>query len=317
MTGWTIADMPPQHGRLAVVTGATGGLGFETAIALAAAGAEVVLASRNDSKGAEALEKIRAAHPAAQVRFEQLDLASLRSVAACADRLLAADRGIDLLVNNAAVMALPRRRETGDGFEQQFGTNYLGHFALTARLLPALRRGTRTRVVNVSSLAAWQGRIDLDDLQSERGYRPMRVYGNTKLAMLLFTLELQRRSDAGGWGLLSAAAHPGWARTDIIANVPAETGLEQGFVRLAELAARVLAQSAAAGAQHTLFAATSPTACGGGYYGPSGLFFSGPPVATRLPPRAKNAAVAAGLWEASERLTGVAFAGQEVPLAAT
>ena len=158
MTGWTTADIPPQHGRLAVVTGATGGLGYETALALAQAGAETVLASRSDTKGLAALERIRAAHPGANVRFEKLDLASLRSVAACADRLLAANQGIDLLVNNAGVMAPPRRQETEDGFELQFGTNYLGHFALTARLLPLLRRAAKPRVVNVSSVAARAGR---------------------------------------------------------------------------------------------------------------------------------------------------------------
>ncbi len=309
MTGWTTADIPPQHGRLAVVTGATGGLGFETALALAGAGAEIVLASRNETKGAAALTKIRAAHPGAIVRFELLDLASLRSVATFADRLLAADRGIGLLVNNAAVMAPPQRQLTEDGFELQFATNYLGHFALTARLLPLLRRGPDARVVNLSSVASWQGKIAFDDLQSAHGYAPMRVYAHTKLEMLMFALELQRRSDAAGWGLTSLAAHPGWARTDIITNGPGGSGEVQGFWRLAELVAPLLGQSAAAGALPVLFAATSPDAQGGFYYGPSGMFLNGPPAPARLPPRAKDAAVAARLWATSEQLAGVVFGG--------
>ena len=199
--GWTRVDIPSQSGRLAVVTGATGGLGYEAALALAAAGAEVVLAGRNDSKGASALARLRAAHPGATVRFERLDLASLASVAAFAETLLAAGRGIDLLINNAGVMAPPERQVTADGFELQFATNYLGHFALTARLLPLLRRVAGARMVNVSSLAADLEAIDLDDLQSERCYVAFRTYGMTKLAMLMFALELQRRSDAAGWGI--------------------------------------------------------------------------------------------------------------------
>ena len=226
--GWTTADIPSQSGRLAVVTGATGGLGYETALALAAAGAEVVLAGRNDSKGANALARIRAAHPGATVRFERLDLASLASVAAFAETMLAAGRGIDLLVNNAGVMAPPERQLTVDGFELQFATNYLGHFALTARLLPLLRRVPGARVVNVSSLAANLDSIDLTDLQSQRSYVPFRTYGMTKLAMLMFALEFQRRSEAAGWGIDGMAAHPGYARTDIISNGPAVARLASG-----------------------------------------------------------------------------------------
>lgn len=308
MTGWSAADIPPQHGRRAVITGATGGLGFETALALAGSGAEVVLASRDAGKGAAALARIRAAHAGALVSFEPLDLASLRSVANCADRLLAAGRGIDILVNNAAVMAPPRREATEDGFERQFATNYLGHFALTARLLPLLRRAARARVVTLSSLASWQGALGADGMPAGRGYAPMRDYGHSKLAMLMFALELQRRSDAGGWGLTGIAVHPGWARTDIIANGPAEKGPVRGVWRLAERVGRVLGQTAAAGARPILFAATSPDARGGGYYGPSGPFFNGPPAPTRLPPQARDAASAAALWAASERLTGVTFA---------
>ena len=166
--GWSRIDIPSQSGRLAVVTGATGGRGYETALALAGAGAEVVLAGRNETRGANALERLRAAHPDANVRFEQLDLASLTSVAAFADQLLAAGRGVDLLVNNAGVMALPQRGESTDGFELQFATNYLGHFALTARLLPLLRRVNAARIVNVSSLAATVKTINLADRSRNR-----------------------------------------------------------------------------------------------------------------------------------------------------
>ena len=197
--GWTTVDIPSQSGRLAVVTGATGGLGYEAALALAAAGAEVVLAGRNDSKGANAVARLRAAHPGATVRFERLDLASLASVAAFAQTMLATGRGIDLLLNNAGIMAPPDRQLTVDGFELQFATNYLGHFALTARLLPLLRRVPGTRVVNVSSLAANLDSIDLTDLQSELTHVPFQTYGMTKLALLMFALELQRRSEAAGW----------------------------------------------------------------------------------------------------------------------
>lgn len=312
MTGWTTASIPPQRGRLAIVTGATGGLGYQTALALARAGAEVVLASRNDRKGADALARLGAAQPGAAVRFERLDLASLGSVAAFAERMRAAGRGIDLLVNNAAVMALPRRQQTADGFEVQFATNYLGHFALTARLLPLLRRGAGCRVVSLGSVAARRGAVVLDDLQAVRKYVPWQAYAATKLEMLLFALELQRRSDAHGWGLASIAAHPGFARTDIIANGPGEDRLVQTLWRLAQPVAGLFSQSAADGALPILFAATSPDARGGGYYGPSRLSeLKGPPAPARLPAAARDAAVAARLWEASERLCGVAFDGRE------
>ncbi len=309
MTGWTTADIPSQSGRLAVVTGATGGIGFETACALAAAGAEVVLAGRNDSKGADALARLRAAHPGAAARFARLDLASLTSVAAFAETLRAAGRGIDLLVNNAGVMAPPARQLTADGFELQFATNYLGHFALTARLLPLLRRVAGARVVTLSSMAAHVGLIDLANLQSERAYRPFHAYSMTKLAMLMLALEFQRRSVAAGWGVDGMAAHPGWARTDIISNGPASSGLRAALWRIAKRFLLPLSPPAGPAALPVLFAATSPDARGGGYYGPTRLFeIMGPPGAAKMPARALDAAVAARLWETSERLAGVRFA---------
>jgi NAD(P)-dependent dehydrogenase (short-subunit alcohol dehydrogenase family) len=303
---WTTVDIPPQTGRHAVVTGA-GGLGYETALALAAAGASVVLASRSPTKGAESVSRIRGAHLDARIVFEQLDLARLASIADFAARMVAADRPIDLLVNNAGVMMPPRRQTTSDGFELQFGTNHLGHFALTHRLAGLLRRGSAPRVVTVSSGAHHMGRIDFDDLQwTQRRYQPMAAYGQSKLANLLFTQELQRRSDAGGWGLISAAAHPGYARTELIANGP---GVDGAMARVGRvLLEPLMSQSAAAGALPQLYAATSPDAVGGGYYGPAGFMeMTGPPKPARVSARAADAAVAKRLWDVSEQLTGAAF----------
>lgn len=305
MSGWSTADVPSQNGKTAVITGATGGLGYETALVLAGAGATVVLTGRNDIKGKTALERIRAQYPKADVSYETLDLASLASVADFAGRFAISRPSLDLLINNAGVMALPQRRTTRDGFEMQFGTNYLSHYALTARLLPQLRRGRQPRVVNLSSLAHRSGAIDFDDLQGERSYRAWKAYSQSKLAMLMFALELQRRSDAAGWGLMSNAAHPGGARTDLIANGPGANSLAG---RLGRVFMPYISQSAAGGALPTLFAATSPAARPGGYYGPNGFYeLKGPPVTAKVMPQAKDAAVAAKLWEVSAMLTGVSF----------
>ncbi len=304
MSAWTIADIPSQAGKLAVITG-TGGLGYETALALAGAGAEIVLAGRNPAKGAEALARIKAKYPNASISFDMLDLADLASVAEFGSRFTARHAALDLLINNAAVMALPRRQATADGFEMQFGTNYLGHFALTAHLLPLLKRSLQPRVVNLSSLAHRSGVIDFADLQAERNYRPWKAYTQSKLAMLIFAIELQRRSDAHGWGLMSNAAHPGFARTDLIANGPGARSLQ---ARLGGVLLPYLSHSAAAGALPTLFAATSPKAQKAGYYGPDGVYeMKGPPVPAKIMPRAKDAAVAERLWAVSETLTKVTF----------
>lgn len=305
MTGWTSADIPPQQGRTAVITGATGGLGYETALALAAAGATVVLTGRNEAKGRRAIEQIRSKFPTAKMTYEDLDLAKLASVAGFVDRFASVHSSLDLLVNNAGVMSLPTRQETADGFEMQFGTNYLGHYALTARLLPLLRRGAHPRVVHLSSLAHRSGVINFSDLQSTRSYSPWRAYRQSKLAMLMFAIELQRRSDAAGWGLMSNAAHPGYARTDLILNGPGESGL---LWRINTLLQPYISHSAADGALPTLFAATSPQAEPAGYYGPNWFYeLKGPPVSARIMPQAKDKAVAARLWEVSASLTGVAF----------
>ncbi len=276
MTDWSTADIPPLDGRTAVITGATGGLGYETALALAGAGAHVVLTGRNDAKGRDALQNIRSQFPNAGIVYETLDLANLASVAEFAARYAAAHTSLDLLINNAGVMALPQRQVTSDGFEMQLGTNYLGHYALTAHLLPLLRQGHQPRVVNLSSLAHRSGAINFDDLQSARSYNSWKAYCQSKLAMLMFAIELQRRSDAAGWGLMSNAAHPGYARTDLIANGPGTNSLMSQLGRFLQ---PLISQSAAEGALPTLFAATSPEAKPAGYYGPNWFYeLKGPPV---------------------------------------
>jgi NAD(P)-dependent dehydrogenase (short-subunit alcohol dehydrogenase family) len=295
-------EIPSQVGRTAVVTGATGGLGYETALALAKAGSEVILTGRDDQKGRSALEKIRREVTGVRATYERLDLASLASVVDFAQRMHAR-HSLDLLINNAGVMALPRRQTTADGFEMQFGTNHLGHFALTARLMPLLRRASGPRVVSVSSLAHRTGSIDFDDLQGARVYSPWKAYGQSKLACLMFALELQRRSDAAGWNLLSNAAHPGFARTNLFASGPG------GLVSLATgFAAPFFGHSAADGARPILFAATSPEARPGAYYGPGGFSeLRGAPAPALIMPQAHDAAMAARLWEVSEKLAGTSF----------
>ena len=303
---WRIEDAPRLDGRRAVVTGASGGLGYETALGLARRGAAIVLAARDAAKAEAALRRIRAAVPGADLRFSALDLADLASIGRCADALVAEDAPLDILVLNAGVMAYPTRRTTRDGFEEQFGTNYLGHFALTARLMPALLRAG-ARVVGVASLAHVQGRIALDDLQGERRYDPWTAYRQSKLAMLIFARALQRRADDAGWPIRAVAAHPGWALTDIISNGPAEGG---GWLRpaLMTLTFRLLGQSAADGALPLLYAATAPEAEPGGYYGPTGRGErTGPVGPSRVMPQARDEAMARALWDASERLTGQTF----------
>jgi NAD(P)-dependent dehydrogenase (short-subunit alcohol dehydrogenase family) len=317
MATMSIDGGPALDGRVAIITGATGGLGFETALGLARRGATTILAARNPAKGEAAEARIRQDVPSARARFEMLDLASLASVAGFASRIAAAHGGvIDILVNNGAVMGLPEREVTKDGFERQIGVNYLAHFALTLRLLDALRAAPGGgRVVNVASLAHRRATLGLDDFQSERSYRPMRVYGRSKLAMLVFALELQRRADRNYWNLRSVAAHPGWARTGIIPN-----GIGAGApglkARLVEAAFGLVAQSAADGALPLLFAATAAEAKGGAYYGPSGWGETrGAPGLSHIFPQAADRVAGSRLWALSARLTGVA-AAQEAALPA-
>ena len=302
MAGSTQVEISSQLGRTAAITGATGGLGYETALALAKAGSEVILTGRDDRKGRSAIEKISREVAGAKVGYEHLDLASLASVADFAQRMHAR-HSLDLLISNAGVMALPRRQTTADGFEMQFGTNYLGHFALTARLMPLLRRASGPRVVSVSSLAHRTGFIDFDDLQGVRVYSPWKAYGQSKLAMLMFALELQRRSDAAGWNLTSNAAHPGFARTGLFASGPG------GLLSLAtDFAAPFFGHSAADGARPILFAATSPKAKPGAYYGPGGIGeLRGAPAPALIMPQARDTATAARLWDVSEQLAETSF----------
>jgi NAD(P)-dependent dehydrogenase (short-subunit alcohol dehydrogenase family) len=306
---WTTQDIPDQSGRVAVITGANTGLGYETAMALAGAGAEVVVAARSEAKGADAVQRILRAHRKAAVRLERLDLASLADVEAFAGRIAARHGALDLLINNAGVMSPPARGETADGFELQIGVNFLAHFALTARLLPLLRSAGRPRVVNLSSGMHHIGRIDFDDLHARRRYRPVAAYAQSKLAMLMFAVELQRRSDTAGWGLISNAAHPGYARTELIASGPGSDSLSARIG--GALLEPWMSQTAAAGALPTLYAAVSPDAVGGGYYGPNGfLEMIGPPKDARISARAKDRAAAARLWSVSEAATGLSFPSQ-------
>lgn len=303
MTKWTTKKIPPQEGRLVVVTG-TGGLGYEDALALARAGASVVIAGRNAQKGAKAVAGIKEAVPGAKVRFGQLDLADLASIAAFADKLSGEQDRLDLLINNAGVMPPPQRRQTRDGFELQFGTNYLGHFALTAHLLPLLKSGHSPRVVTLGSIAARGGAIDFADLQAERAYKPMPVYSQSKLACILFALELSRRSKAAGWGVASIGAHPGITRTDLILNGAGRSSPSGLFRRFLPF----LFQPTWQGALPTLYAATDPAARDGAYYGPDRLSGTrGYPTEEKPPEQALDAAVAARLWETSLRLTNVTF----------
>lgn len=303
MTKWTTSNIPPQKGRSAVVTG-TGGLGYEGALALARAGANVVLAGRDPQKGRTAVAAIRQAVPDAQVRFGQVDLADLASIATFAEKLAGEQDRLDLLINNAGVMTPPKRRVTADGFELQFGTNYLGHFALTARLLPLLKQGQAPRVVTLGSVAARNGAIDFDDLQGERDYKPFPVYSQSKLACILFAFELSRRSKAAGWGIASMAAHPGITRTDLLPNGAGRSSLPALVRRFLPF----LFQPAWQGALPSLYAATAPAARDGAYYGPDRLGGTrGYPTEEKPPEQALDATAAARLWEMSLRLAKVTF----------
>jgi NAD(P)-dependent dehydrogenase (short-subunit alcohol dehydrogenase family) len=303
---WTIADIPLQNGKLAVVTGANSGIGWYTALELARAGSQVVLTARSEAKGTEAVNRIRHQIPTANIRAEILDLASLASVRAFAAKI-ADESKLDLLVNNAGVMQIPKRELSEDGSERQFATNFLGHFALTGLLLAALLRARSPRVTTVSSIAAGMGLkwINFDDLQWERSYSPWKAYCQSKLADLMFTLELSRRCAATGIPLLSNAAHPGIAQTNLQRSGPGKppTGPRK-------LVHKLISQDAFRGALPTLRAATEISANPGGYYGPSGVFqFKGNPVLISIPKPARDQAAARRLWEIAESLTGVKYPG--------
>ncbi len=293
---WTTTDIEDQTGRVAIVTGANSGIGFEAAKALALKGATVVVASRSKPRGDQAVASILEAAPNAAVELKLLDLANLGSVrdfvAAFVDRF---DR-LDLLLNNAGVMMPRRREETADGFELQFGTNHLGHFALTVQLLELLVATGGSRVVNVSSSAQNLGKLDLDDLQwKERSFNRMASYGASKIANMLFTLELQRRLEDAGMSTIAAACHPGWTSTNLQKTSPLMRWLNPLF-----------GMKPWQGALPTLYAAVSPDIVGGGYYGPDGLGNTrGYPVPNEPAAASTAAAAATRLWELSEQLVGL------------
>jgi len=304
MPQWTADSIPDQSGRIAIVTGATSGLGLWCARALAKRGAEVVLAVRNTARGEAVAAEIRAASAGAKLTVSALDLASLASVRDFAARSADTLPRIDLLLNNAGLGMQPVRHVTKDGFEQQFGVNHLGHFALTGLLTPVLLRAPAPRVVTVSSMAHRRGAMAWDDLQSEKSYSGRPAYNQSKLANLMFALELAARAKEQGSRLASIAAHPGLAVTGFLAA----TETPGWFQAAGHIVSRLIGHSAEAGAAPSLYAATMPDAANGDYWGPDGfLEISGQPARARVWPHATNRADWARLWAVSQALTGVEF----------
>jgi NAD(P)-dependent dehydrogenase (short-subunit alcohol dehydrogenase family) len=302
-TKWTADQIPSQAGKTALITGANSGIGYQAALELARHGGHVLLGVRDAAKGQDALIRLLREAPGASAEVVDLDMASLASIRSFATGFLATGKPLDLLINNAGVMALPTRQLTADGFERQFGTNHLGHFALTGLLMPALLEALAPRVVTVSSLAHRNGKIDFANLQSEKSYVPWNAYNASKLANLLFSLELARK--AVGGKLVSIPVHPGVSVTNIIANGPGAKGLKMVVLKVF---APILMQPDAAGALPTLYAATSPDAKSGEYIGPDGFGnLKGSPAIEKPRPQALDTAVAAHLWTVSEQLTGVTY----------
>ena len=305
---WTTAQMPSQAGKTVLVTGANSGIGYQAALELARAGAHVLLGCRSESKGKAALETLQRELTGAKAELAVLDMASLVSVRTFAAQFLSRGGELDVLVNNAGVMALPQRELTPDGFERQFGTNHLGHFALTGLLFPALRKSVAARVVTVASLAHRNGKIEFDNLQSERHYKPWDAYNNSKLANILFAKELDRRARATGLPLLSVAVHPGVSKTSIFENGPGPGGGSDLKSRVANLLGPLLMQKDSMGALPTEYAATSPDVRGGEYIGPDGFGeLKGYPKVVQPRAQALDETTARRLWEVSEQLTGVSF----------
>jgi NAD(P)-dependent dehydrogenase (short-subunit alcohol dehydrogenase family) len=305
-------EVPNLSGKLAVITGANSGLGFGLATRLSGAGADVIMAIRNQAKGQAAIEQIRQKVPDAKLTIKRLDLSSLASVAALGEELNAEGRPIDILINNAGIMQPPERNTTEDGFELQFGTNHLGHFALTGHLLPLLRAAQAPRVTSLSSLAARLGGINFDDLQWEKRYSATGAYNQSKSATLMFALELDHRSREAGWGIMSNAAHPGLTTTNLQTSGPSHgrqkpTALERFYV-LSRRFAPFMWQDIDTGILPALYAATGAQAQGGGYYGPAGPGeLKGRTARASIPRHARNEAELRRLWEISEELTGVVY----------
>ncbi len=310
MSGWSQKDIPSQAGRTWAVTGANSGIGLVTARELARAGATVILGCRDPERGQRALEDVSRAASGPDPQLVRLDLADLGSVRDFASVVSESVESLDGLVNNAGVMA-PPREETADGFELQFGTNHLGHFALTGLLLDRLMAGDdEARVVTVSSMAHRTGSMDWDDLQGEKSYSRWGRYGQSKLSNLLFANELGRRSAAGGWGITSAAAHPGYAATHLQSSGPGIGGGLVSFLNVtaARLGNLVIAQSDEMGALPTLYAATVPEVTSGAYFGPSGVGEArGHPKLVGSTRASRSEEDAQRLWEISEELTGVSY----------
>ena len=293
---WTTEQMPDQTGKVTLVTGANSGIGYETARVLAQKGATVVMACRNLENANLAANQIRQIHPAGNIRVMELDLGDLESVRQCATNFQEHFERLDLLINNAGIMQPPYGK-TAQGFETQFGVNHLGHFALTGLLLELITQTPQSRVVTVSSIVHRFGKINFEDLNWEKGYKPGQAYGQSKLANLLFTYELQRRLAKGGIDTLAVAAHPGWTETNL-----------QRHAALARFLNRFLAQEPSMGALPTLMAATVPYVKGGEYFGPSGFMeMRGYPQQVPSNDRSQDKEVAARLWTVSEALTGVHY----------
>jgi NAD(P)-dependent dehydrogenase (short-subunit alcohol dehydrogenase family) len=307
MSHWTTVDIPSQKDKVAIVTGANSGIGFQTSLELARAGAKVVLACRNKKKGVDAVDRIIAAVPNAQTKLLIVDLSDLASFPKFVADFSKDFASLDLLVNNAAIMALPERTLSAQGFEAQFGTNHLGHFALTDHLMKFLLAATAPRVVTVSSNAHKNGRIDFENLQLETGYTGWRAYNQSKVANLLFAFELQRKVKAAGSNLLSVASHPGVSHTNIIQNGP-NSGKADLKSRIIEILGPLFMQSDAQGALPILYAATVKDIPPASYYGPDGPFeIRGYPKQVHPTSLALDTKVAAELWTRSEALTGARY----------
>jgi NAD(P)-dependent dehydrogenase (short-subunit alcohol dehydrogenase family) len=305
--------VPDLSGKLAVVTGSNSGLGLGLTTRLSAAGADVIMAIRNRAKGEAAVEQIRATVPEAKLTIKSLDLSSLASVKALGDEFNAEGRPIDILINNAGIMQPPERDTTADGFELQFGGNHLGHFALTGHVLPLLRAASNPRVTSLSSLAARMGGINFDDLQWEMRYSPTRAYSQSKSANLMFAIELDGLSKRHGWGIVSNAAHPGFAKTNLQLSGPSQgkesPTLLEGFYRVSRQVTPFAWQEVDEAILPALYGAVSPDAQGGAFYGPRGFLEAagGGVKQARIPERCRDEADCRRLWELSEQLTGVSF----------
>ncbi len=309
LSDWSSLSSVRLDGKTAIVTGATSGIGMEAALMLGRMGAHVVVAGRREQQGRAVVARILSESRNASTAFERLDLSSLANVADFAARIGAAYPAIDILVNNAGVLAVPMRTLTQDGFELQIGTNYLAHFALTGRLLPNLLRAKGARVVNISSISHKAVRLSLDDMHAATRYRPWTAYAESKLAMLTFALELQRRSARAGWGVLGMAAHPGLAATEITTAGPG-VGMKREPLnqRVMTFCLPYIGQSAAAGALPTVIAAAAPDLPGGSYIGPRGLLeWRGRVGLAKISGAARDETIGAELWRLSEEFTGVRF----------